>query len=183
MPVRSADVVASIASSGEPLPHAASFLEFLAASGNAALRRDGGHEHFTASTFVFGPDFERILLCFHGKGRFWVQFGGHLEAGDGDIADAALREAREESGLDAVTLASRHPIDLDRHELSAGFGWCTAHWDVGFAAVVDADAVPTASDESDDVAWFDVDALPDEVPEGFVARVRRARDAARVLAV
>lgn len=182
MPVRSADVAASIASSEEPLPHAALFLGFLAASGEAALRRDGGHEHFTASTFVFDPGFGRVLLCLHGKGRFWVQFGGHLEPGDDDMADAALREAREESGLDAVTLVSRHPIDLDRHKLAAGFDWCTAHWDVGFAAVADAGAVPTASDESEDVAWFDVDALPDAVPEGFVTRVRRARDTARALA-
>lgn len=160
---------------------AASFLEFLAALGDAALRRDGGHEHFTASSFVFSPRLDRILLCFHRKGRFWVQFGGHLEAVDDDIADAALREAREESGLVGVTPLSRHPIDLDRHELASGFGWCTAHWDVGFAAVADADAVPVASDESDEVAWFDLDALPDAVPLGFATRVRRALTTARLL--
>jgi 8-oxo-dGTP pyrophosphatase MutT (NUDIX family) len=181
VPVRSADVAASIAASATVLGDAASFLAFLAASGEAALRRDGGHEHFTSSSFVFSPALDRILLCFHRKGRFWVQFGGHLEPADDDIAEAALREAREESGLERVSLLSRHPIDLDRHELSSGFGWCTAHWDVGFAAVADAEAVPTASDESDDVAWFDVDALPDEVPHGFEARVRRAHDAARLL--
>lgn len=179
MPVQSADVAASVTSRGDALPDAPRFLDFLARHGDGALLRDGGHEHFTASTFVFDPGFDRILLCFHGKGRFWVQFGGHIEPADDDLAEAALREAREESGLDDVTLVSRHPIDLDRHELSAGFGWCTAHWDVGFAAVVDADAVPTVSDESVDVAWFDVDALPESVPQGFVTRVRRARDVAR----
>ena len=179
MPVLAVDVAASVTSQGDALRDAPRFLDFLARHGDRALLRDGGREHFTASAFVFDPAFVRILLCFHGKGRFWVQFGGHIEPDDEDLAEAALREAREESGVDDVTLVSRHPIDLDRHELSAGFGWCTAHWDVGFAATAAADAVPTVSDESVDVAWFDVDELPESVPHGFVTRVRRARDVAR----
>ncbi|QKJ21014.1 NUDIX domain-containing protein [Microbacterium hominis] len=154
---------------------------FLDEAGEAALHRDGGREHVTASCFVFSPGFDRVLLCLHRKGGFWVQFGGHLESIDAALADAALREAREESGVEAIALLSTQPVDLDRHELSAGFGWCAAHWDVGFAAVVAPDAVPTASDESDDVAWFDVDAVPAAVPTGFVVRLRNVLDLVRRL--
>lgn len=42
------------------------------------VRRDDGPRHATASAFVFDPTFTRTLLVFHGKGRFWVQPGGHL---------------------------------------------------------------------------------------------------------
>ncbi|NQX13253.1 NUDIX domain-containing protein [Microbacteriaceae bacterium VKM Ac-2855] len=136
------------------------YLAFFEAHGDAAVRRDSGAEHVTASCFVFSPDLARILLCFHGKARFWVQLGGHIEPTDATLAAAALREAREEGGIPALTLLSELPGDLDRHPLSSRFGRCSVHWDIGFAATAAADARPQVSDESEDVRWFDVDALP-----------------------
>lgn len=159
------------------------YLRFLTGSGDAAMRRDGGPEHVTGSCFVFSPDFDRVLLCFHRKGQFWVQFGGHVEPGDASVAEAARREAREESGIDELVLlpaASPVFLDLDRHELSGGFS-CAAHWDVGFAAVVNPDVVFSVSAESEDVRWFPIDELPDRVPAGFGARLDQVRRAAMSL--
>jgi len=45
------------------------------------------------------------------------------------------------------------------------------HWDIGFVAFADADAVPAVSAESEAVEWFDVDRLPAQVPPGFAARL------------
>ncbi|PJJ81360.1 ADP-ribose pyrophosphatase YjhB (NUDIX family) [Salinibacterium amurskyense] len=146
------------------------YLAFVAAGGAAALQRDGGPEHVTASCFVFSPDFEHVLLCFHRKGQFWVQFGGHLEPHDASVADAALREAREESGIGNLTLRSEAIVDLDRHELHGGFS-CAAHWDVGFVALAAADIDVAVSDESEDVRWFPTTALPAELPDNFAARL------------
>ncbi|MBH0098050.1 NUDIX domain-containing protein [Salinibacterium sp. NSLL150] len=147
-----------------------SFLSFASAGNRSALKRDGGPEHVTASCFVFSPDFERVLLCFHRKGQFWVQFGGHIEPQDASIADAALREAREESGIARLSLLSDSIVDLDRHELHGGFA-CAAHWDVGFVALAAADVDFAASDESEDVRWFATNALPAEVPTNFPGRL------------
>jgi len=158
-----------------------SFDRFVSSVGEASLRRDGGPEHVTASCFVFTPDFQRTLLCFHAKGRFWVQFGGHLEPHDDTVADAALREAREESGLDDLVLLSGSIVDLDRHELNSGFA-CHAHWDIGFAAVVGDQERLRVSDESEDLRWFPVEGLPATVPDGFPSRLHTAREAARALA-
>ncbi|QYH35187.1 NUDIX hydrolase [Salinibacterium sp. M195] len=146
------------------------YLAFVTAGGADALQRDGGPEHVTASCFVFSPDFEQVLLCFHRKGQFWVQFGGHIEPQDASVADAALREAREESGISELTLRSAAIADLDRHELHGGFA-CAAHWDVGFVAIAAADVDFTASDESEDVRWFPTHTLPAEVPDNFPARI------------
>ncbi|WP_236553558.1 NUDIX hydrolase [Rathayibacter sp. VKM Ac-2803] len=157
------------------------YLGFLAARGASALERDGGPEHLTASCFVLSPGLDRVLLCFHRKGRFWVQLGGHVEPGDASLADAALREAREESGVADLRLLGHLPVDIDRHGLGSGFGRCSTHWDVGYAAVADPDAPVAVSDESDDVAWWPVDALPDEVPPGFAARLGGALAGARAL--
>ncbi|MCW4459436.1 NUDIX domain-containing protein [Microbacterium sp. MPKO10] len=145
------------------------YLEFLTAHGDGALDRAAGSDHVTASCFIFSPSFRSILLCFHKKGRFWVQLGGHIEAGDATAAAAAARESYEESGLEHIRMLSDAPQDLNRHELAAAFGRCRRHWDLGFAAL--ATGEPRASDESEDVAWWPVDALPENSPWDFRVRV------------
>ncbi|WP_258065944.1 hypothetical protein [Rathayibacter sp. AY2B5] len=52
---------------------------------------------------------------------------------------------------------------------------------MGYGAIADPDAPVTVSDESDDVAWWPVDALPAEVPPGFAERLAGALAAARLL--
>ena len=156
------------------------YLRFVKSAGDAALRRNGGLEHVTGSCFVFSPEFDRVLLCFHRKGQFWVQFGGHIESKDASVAEAAQREAREESGIGDLVLLSPAIVDLDRHDLHAGFS-CTAHWDVGFAAAAAPDAEVAVSDESEEVRWFPINELPVQVPAGFCARLERARRAAMSL--
>lgn len=156
------------------------YLRFLDEAGDAALRRDGGPEHVTGSCFVFSPAFDHVLLCFHRKGQFWVQFGGHMEPQDASVADTAQREAREESGIGGLALLSPVIMDLDRHELHGGFS-CAAHWDVGFAAVISPDALVSVSDESEDVRWFPIEGLPAQVPAGFSGRLNHVRGRAMSL--
>ena len=136
------------------------------------LWRHGPPAHLTASCFVLDSAAEHVLLCLHGKGRFWVQFGGHLEPGDTSLAGAALREAVEESGVERLTLLGDGPVDLDRHRLSSAFGRCREHLDVAFAATADRTAATTVSAESVDVAWWPVDALPDGVVTDLPGRLR-----------
>lgn len=169
---RLADQLASWAPAS---PHLATlraeYLDYLADGGTA--ERDASPQHLTASTFVLSPDLRHVLLCYHRKGQFWVQLGGHVEPGDASVAAAAAREAHEESGLPDLELSSDLPVDLDRHGLGDGFGRCAVHWDVGYVALASTDSVPVVSDESDDVAWWPVDALPADVPPQFVGRLAR----------
>ncbi|MFC8921230.1 NUDIX hydrolase [Cellulosimicrobium sp. NPDC057127] len=154
-----------------------------------AVARDAGPEHLTGSCFVLSPELDRVLLCYHRKGRFWVQVGGHLEPGDTTLPGAALREAREESGIADLRPfepeAWALPVDVHRHELAAAFGRCRAHRDVGFVAFADPSAPTAVSDESEDVAWFPVHDLPPGTPPDFpqrlatvLAEVRHRRRAA-----
>ncbi|MEV4738173.1 MULTISPECIES: NUDIX hydrolase [unclassified Microbacterium] len=148
----------------------ADFASFFADDDGPVARDDGPH-HATASAFVFDPSLTRILLVFHGKGRFWVQPGGHLESDDRSIADAALRELAEETGVAPAALEEPYVYDLDHHALSAAFGRCASHLDIGVALTLAADAALVVSEESEDVRWWPLDALPDEVPPQFHRRV------------
>lgn len=167
-----ADAISVLGSWNAPAAHSAlrhEYLMFLRERGDFALNRDGGPEHLTASCFIFTPDLCHVLLCFHKKGQFWVQVGGHIDPSDGDLSGAALREAREESGLNDLKVIDG-VLDLDRHHLGAAFGRCQTHWDVGFAALSPF-ASPQVSDESEQVAWFPVDALPDQLASSVQLRV------------
>lgn len=153
-------------------------LAHLEAHGDAALGR-AIPEHVTASALVLDPSLTRALLCFHRKGRFWVQPGGHLDPGDADVLAAALRELREETGVGDAEVPATRAADLDRHALGDGFGRCAWHLDVGFVVLADPAAAVAVSDESTDVAWWLLDALPDEVPPGLGERLARAARFAR----
>jgi 8-oxo-dGTP pyrophosphatase MutT (NUDIX family) len=131
--------------------------------------------HLTASAVVLDRSGEQVLLTLHRTGDFWVQFGGHCEPDDETLAGAAMREAREESGIEGLTLLSHQPVDLDRHQLTAAFGSCGEHLDVRYAALAPTDAQPVISDESHDVAWWPVDALPREAVADLPRLVSRAR--------
>jgi 8-oxo-dGTP pyrophosphatase MutT (NUDIX family) len=125
------------------------------------LTRECRPDHLTASTVVLSADRTQVLLTLHAKARRWFQLGGHCEPGDATLAGAALREATEESGLAGLRLAPR-PVHLDEHEVPfCGPAADVHHLDVRFVALAPADAVPAVSDESLDVRWWPVDALPD----------------------
>lgn len=153
----------------------ASYLAFLAMHTDG-MTRDCVPAHLTASALVLDATASHVLLTLHRKGGFWAQVGGHCEPADATLADAALREAREESGIDGLRLVGGGPVDLDRHALSSAFGTCGEHLDVRYAVVAPAGARPTISDESSDVAWFPADDLPDGCVDidDLVTRARRA---------
>jgi 8-oxo-dGTP pyrophosphatase MutT (NUDIX family) len=133
---------------------------------NRACRPD----HLTASVLVLDAGLDQVLLTLHAKAGRWFQFGGHTEGHDRTLAGAALREAVEESGLAAADLAFHPlPVRLDAHAVP--FCWPgeeVHHLDVMYAAVARDGARHEVSEESLDVAWWPVDALPDDHLESFV---------------
>lgn len=108
--------------------------------------------HFTGSAWLVSADGARVLLTHHRKLGRWLQLGGHAD-GDPDLAQVALREAREESGL--VDLVVEPAIfDLDRHAIPAR-GSEPEHWhyDVRFVVRATGSEVFAVSEESLALAW------------------------------
>lgn len=139
------------------------YLAFLDAAEQACLRACVSG-HLTASAIVFNASRTHVLLTLHPRVGKWIQLGGHCEPDDETLADAALREAREESGIAELELAGA-PVHLNTHPITCSLGVPTRHLDVryGVTAPPSADGSLPAivrSDESVDLQWWPVDALP-----------------------
>jgi 8-oxo-dGTP pyrophosphatase MutT (NUDIX family) len=133
-------------------------LAFLDARPDACARecRPG---HVTASALVLDDTGSRVLLTLHPRLGRWVQLGGHCEDGDPDIVAAARREASEESGIANLRvdpgLAAVHV-----HPVTCSLGVPTRHLDLQFIAHAPAGARIGISDESVDLRWWPINALP-----------------------
>ncbi|MFI0963076.1 NUDIX hydrolase [Streptomyces sp. NPDC021080] len=128
--------------------------------------------HLTASALVIDPSRGRVLLTLHRKLRMWLQMGGHCEPGDATLAEAALREALEESGVEGLTLLPGGPVRLDRHAIPAPCHW---HLDVQYAALAPVEAAPAISEESLDLRWFAYDEVAEVADESVVRLLEAAR--------
>jgi 8-oxo-dGTP pyrophosphatase MutT (NUDIX family) len=148
-------------------------LAFLDARPEDACSRSCVPGHLTASALVVDATAEHTLLTLHPRVGRWIQLGGHCEPGDSSLADAALREATEESGMHGLVIDSE-PLHVDVHAITCSLGVPTRHLDVRFLVRAPAGAVPRISAESDDLRWWPWDALPcdtDTVP-AMVAAAR-----------
>lgn len=119
--------------------------------------------HITASAVVVDATGERVLLTLHPIVGRWLQLGGHLED-DATLADAALREATEESGIAGLVI-DPGPLQLDVHPITCTGSPPTRHFDVRFLVRAPDGATEQISDESDDLRWVRLDGTDPLVPE------------------
>ena len=140
-----------------------------------ACRRECVPGHVTASALVLDHTGGRVLLTLHRRLRRWVQLGGHCDDDDSDIVAAALREATEESGVAGLRIAPELAA-VHVHPVVCSLGVPTRHLDLQFVAHAPAGAQIAISDESEDLRWWPVDALPDGTDHALAHLVARARN-------
>lgn len=120
--------------------------------------------HFTATTFVVNSG--KTLLHLHRSLKMWLPPGGHIDRDELPHV-AALREVKEETGLD-VDLIHEMPtihsenaqeIPAPRHLLLENINPYHQHIDMIYFAAADSfDAVPEEG-ESLEIRWFTEDEL------------------------
>ncbi len=95
--------------------HLAVVRDFVNKKSAAFWQRSTLDGHVTGSAFIVNGDQTHTLLLHHAKLNRWVQPGGHLDETDDSPAAGALREAIEETGIAALSLASDALFDVDVH--------------------------------------------------------------------
>ncbi|HEX9392606.1 MAG TPA: NUDIX hydrolase [Usitatibacteraceae bacterium] len=123
-------------------------------------RRSTIEGHITASAWVRNRAGTHALLLHHAQLDRWLQPGGHLDESDASPAHAALREAREESGIPGLKLADEGLIDVDVHPIPARrksgvMEPAHLHYDLRYLVSADRDDV-VLSEESLGFQWLSV---------------------------
>jgi 8-oxo-dGTP pyrophosphatase MutT (NUDIX family) len=139
-----------------------------------ACRRECVPGHVTASTMVLDDTGTAVLLTLHRRLGRWVQLGGHCDDDDPDVVAAALREATEESGVSGLRMVPDLAA-IHVHPVTCSLGVPTRHLDLQFVARAPAGAQIAISDESEDLRWWPVDALPPGTDYALAQLVSLAR--------
>lgn len=137
---------------------------------------------YTVSIYIVCKN--KVLLRMHEKFHKWLVPGGHIEL-DETPQEAAVREVKEETGLDVMIHIDQtsphtpmddevelyHPAFLNIHEIP-GLGYRHRHLDFVYFATSTSEVIaPTHEDDrSDDCLWLTADEV--KVKKDLSERVR-----------
>jgi 8-oxo-dGTP pyrophosphatase MutT (NUDIX family) len=135
-------------------------------------------KHDTSTVFIFHKDNEviKLLLVHHKKFDKWMMPGGHVES-DENQYECAIREAKEETGLD-INIVNFHgdnlgntfedtvviplPYVIQEVNVPEYKGKPEhRHIDFLYVATTDTNAIQIAERESHDIRWFTEEELID----------------------
>ena len=157
-------------------------LAFLAANPDA-FYRENRIAHMTASAWVVNPARDRVLMVYHKIYDSWSWTGGHAD-GDEDLPAVALREVREETGVQSARLVSDEILSLevltvDGHEKRGEYVSSHLHLNVTYLIEADEhDPLTICEEENSGVRWFTPEeALAASTEPWFVERIYKKLNA------
>lgn len=128
--------------------------------------------HFTASSWICDPEHKKVLMAYHKIYQSWAWTGGHAD-GERDLLAVALREANEETGVDAHPLSqdifSLEILTVDGHEKRGKYVPSHLHFNVTYLLEADPNKkIRVKADENSDVAWFSLDEALEKCTEPWM---------------
>ncbi|MFH1192222.1 MAG: NUDIX domain-containing protein [bacterium] len=128
--------------------------------------------HFNVTTYIYNQKDKKFLFILHKKLNKWVAPGGHIEDNENPEA-AALREVKEETGLDVELVGNRYPEESDlmcpygiqKNVIAEGEH---EHFDLIYLAFpVSSVAAILNKKEANNIKWFSLDEIIDPLFNSF----------------
>ena len=133
--------------------------------------------HMTASSWIVNPERTKTLMVYHNLYDSWSWTGGHAD-GETDLLSVALREAREETGIEHVRpvspeIFSLEVLTVDGHEKRGEYVPSHLHMNVTYLLEAEeSDTLHVCREENSGVAWFTLEeALKASTEPWFVERI------------
>ena len=133
--------------------------------------------HMTASAWVVNPQRSKALMVYHRLYDSWSWAGGHAD-GEEDLLAVALREVREETGVQRLRpvteeIYSLEVLTVDGHEKHGRYVPSHLHLNVTYLLEAEEDQpLRVCEAENSGVAWFSLaDALAASTEPWFVERI------------
>ncbi|WP_160680403.1 NUDIX hydrolase [Clostridium sp. C8-1-8] len=126
------------------------------------LLRDNKFAHITSSGFIMNKEFSKVLMIHHNIRNTWAWTGGHAD-GDGDLLHVAIKEAKEETGINSVFALSSEIASLDilpvyGHVKKGNYVSGHLHLSVAYILIADEkENLIIKEDENSGVEWFSIE--------------------------
>lgn len=157
-------------------------------SGDVASRQ-AALAHLTASGFIMNEALDKVLMVHHNIYQTWAWTGGHADGGH-DLFQVALREAKEETGIEKIRPLSTEVMSLDilpvfRHHKNGVPVNAHLHLNVSFLLIAnESEPLKVKEDENSGVAWIPVEDVPKYSGEPLVVPIyqkliKKARELTR----
>lgn len=144
---------------------------------NDAFLRSNRVAHMTASAWVTNKDRTKVLMVYHKLYDSWAWCGGHAD-GEEDLLKVALKECREETGLQTVRpingkIASLECLTVDGHEKRGEYVPSHLHLNVTYLLEADEEEpLRVCEEENTGVKWFTPEkALAASTEPWFIERI------------
>lgn len=146
--------------------------------GNAdCFYRENLIAHMTASAWIVNPARDKALMVYHKIYDSWSWTGGHAD-GETDMLALAIREAKEETGIEHVRpvseeIYSLEVLTVDGHEKRGKYVPSHLHLNVTYLLEAEeSDTLIICEEENSGVQWFSLeDALKASTEPWFVERI------------
>ena len=155
---------------GREAAEKAEILTLIDREGERLLLRDCAYAHMTASSIIVNRARTKTLMAFHKIYQSWAWTGGHTD-GETDLLHVAMREAKEETGIEHLKrigngAASLEILPVWAHVKRGKAVGSHLHLNVSYLFEAD-DELPLriAADENSAVGWLPIDRLHEYVSE------------------
>lgn len=139
-------------------------LELCEVYGQKLLNRENSAVHVSASGFIVNPTLTKTLVVYHNIYKAWTWTGGHAD-GDGDLLGVAIKEAKEETGVNEIKELSEKIAVLDilsvpPHIKHGKYISTHLHVSVGYLLIANENQnICIKPDENSGVQWIELSDL------------------------
>lgn len=136
-------------------------LEWLENYHENALTRQNEVAHFTSSAIILNPSLDKVCLVYHNIYQTYCWVGGHND-GDEDAIAVALKEAKEETGIETFKvlgegLASLEIVPVYAHYKRGSMVSSHLHFNTSILLIAqESESLKIKADENSDVKWIDI---------------------------
>lgn len=152
-------------------------IEFISSASVDPYTRENEVAHLTASAWIVNRERTKVLMVYHNLYDSWSWTGGHAD-GERDLLFVALKEAREETGVEHIRpitedIFSVECLTVDGHEKRGKYVPSHIHMNVTYLLEADErDTLHICEGENSGVKWFTLDeALKASSEPWFVERI------------
>lgn len=140
------------------------------------LSRNNEVAHFTSSAFTVNKVRDKVLMIHHNIYNSWSWIGGHAD-GEEDLLAVAMKELKEETGVENIRPVSTEIFSLDvltvlGHTKRGNYVSPHLHLSVAFLIEADEkDLLRVKADENSGVRWIPLEEINDYSTEPHMHKV------------